>query len=229
MDLPPGLQEALELPLADAILSRRSRRFGLGMTLPSGPLAHASDAEPIPLTELEEAVLVWLGTGVTGLALGDLPPDGLSWMHRWIGRSWPCSVNSHSTELFFTNDAGLHVVRLRGREPEPAAAAPAGPGEEMTRLFREARETLEEGRADLPTGEPGCSPSTPGTSTGPAPPSSSRSRTRPSSTSPSCSSTSTSGTASRWWTSSRAGRAAWSGGWRAGGWDAPRSRSSTSS
>ena len=155
MDLPPGLQEALELPLADAILSRRSRRFGLGMTLPSGPLARASDAEPIPLTELEEAVLVWLGTGVTGLALGDLPPDGLSWMHRWIGRSWPCSVNSHSTELFFTNDAGLHVVRLRGREPEPVAAAPAGPGEEMTRLFREARETLEEGRADLPTGEPG--------------------------------------------------------------------------
>ncbi len=29
------------------------------------------------------------------------------------------------------------------------------PGEAMMRLFREARETLEEGRADLPTGEPG--------------------------------------------------------------------------
>jgi hypothetical protein len=158
MDPPPGLQEALGLPLADAILGRRSRRFGLGMTLPSGPLAHASDAEPVPLTELEEAVLVWLGTGVTGLALGDLPPDGLSWMHRWIGRSWPCSVNSHSTELFFTNDAGLHVARLRGREPDPepvGGAPPADPGEAMTRLFREARETLEEGRADLPTGEPG--------------------------------------------------------------------------
>ena len=117
MELPPGLRDALELPLADALMARRSRRFGLGMTLPTGPLAHASEAEPVPLSELEEAVLVWLGTGVTGLALGDLPPDGLSWMHRWIGRSWPCSVNSHSTELFFTNDAGLHVARLRGREP----------------------------------------------------------------------------------------------------------------
>jgi hypothetical protein len=154
MSLPPGLRDALELPLADAIMTRRSRRFGLGMTLPAGPLAHASDAAPVALSELEEAVLVWLGTGVTGLALGDLPPDGLSWMHRWIGRSWPCSVNSHSTELFFTNDAGLHVVRLRGREPE-IAEAPADPGRAMVGLFRDALLTLEEGRADLPTGEPG--------------------------------------------------------------------------
>jgi hypothetical protein len=158
--VPRGLRAALELPLADAILSRRSRRFGLGMTLPSGPLAHASRSEPVPLSELEEAVLVWLGTGVTGLALGDLPPDGLSWMHRWLGRSWPCSVNSHSTELFYTNDAGLHVVPLRGREPEGATAARAGadPGEAagaMARQVRDARVTLEAGRADLPTGEPG--------------------------------------------------------------------------
>jgi hypothetical protein len=161
MELPPGLRDALELPLADALLTRRSRRFGLGMTLPTGPLAHASRAEPVPLSELEEAVLVWLGTGVTGLALGDLPPDGLSWMHRWIGRSWPCSVNSHSTELFFTNDEGLHVARLRGREPEEeaetarAAPDPGDAAAAMTRLFRDARLTLEEGRADLPTGEPG--------------------------------------------------------------------------
>jgi hypothetical protein len=159
--LPPGLEAAMELPLADALLGRRSRRFGLGMSLPSGPLAYRSDAEPVPLSELEEAVLVWLGTGVTGLALGDLPPDGLSWMHKWIGRSWPCSVNSHSTELFFTNDAGLHVVRLRGREPREGTVAtgpgaePAQAGEAMVRLFRDARLTLEEGRADLPRGEPG--------------------------------------------------------------------------
>jgi hypothetical protein len=158
--LPRGLEAALELPLAEALLGRRSRRFGLGMTLPSGPLAYASDAEPVPLSELEEAVLVWLGTGITGLALGDLPPDGLSWMHRWIGRSWPCSVNSHSTELFFTNDAGLHVVRLRGREPREAVpsrpgAQPAEAGDAMVRRFRDARLTLEDGRADLPRGEPG--------------------------------------------------------------------------
>ena len=87
--LPRGLEAALELPLAEALLGRRSRRFGLGMTLPSGPLAYASDADPVPLSELEEAVLVWLGTGITGLALGDLPPDGLSWMHRGSGARGP--------------------------------------------------------------------------------------------------------------------------------------------
>jgi hypothetical protein len=158
--LPPGLREAFELPLADAILSRRSRRFGLGMSLPSGPLSHRSRSDPVSLSELEEAVLLWLGTGITGLALGDLPPDGLSWMHRWVGRAWPCSVNSHSTELFFTNDSGLHVVRLRGRDPDRGAAAtpaatPSEVVETMVRLLREVRLTLEPGRADLPTGEPG--------------------------------------------------------------------------
>jgi hypothetical protein len=161
MELPQGLAAAFDVGLAEAILTRRSRRFGLGMTLPEGPLAHRSGAEPVPLTELEEAVLVWLGTGTTGLALGDLPPDGLSWMHRWVGRAWPCSCNSHSTELFYTNDDGLHVVRLQGRDPEGGATSPfAGASEAealetMLALFRASRTTLEQGRADLPTGEPG--------------------------------------------------------------------------
>ena len=142
-------------------MARRSRSFGLGMTLPTGPLAHASEAEPVPLSEQEEAVLVWLGTGVTGLALGDLPPDGLSWMHRWIGRSWPCSVNSHSTELFFTNDAGLHVARLRGREPEEEAEAARAASAARASPWRRAAPTC-------PPASRGYSPSTRGTSTGPA-------------------------------------------------------------
>ena len=144
-------------------------------------MAHTSDAEPVPLSELEEAVLVWLGTGVTGLALGDLPPDGLSWMHRWIGRSWPCSVNSHSTELFFTNDAGLHVVRLRGREPQEGTVAtrpgaePAEAGDAMVHLLprRAPDPGGGEGRP-AHAASPGCSPSTPGTSTSPGRASSSR-------------------------------------------------------
>ena len=161
MRIPDGLADAFDAGLAEAILNRRSRRVGLGMALPEGPLAYASEAEAVPLSELEEAVLVWLGTGTTGLALGDLPPDGLSWMHRWVGRSWPCSCNSHSTELFYTNDEGLHVVGLRERDPDDGATASfAGVSQEqalgtMLRLFRETRTTLEPGRADLPTGEPG--------------------------------------------------------------------------
>jgi hypothetical protein len=124
MPVPEGWRVAMQTGLAEAVFSRRSRRFGLGMTLPDGPLAFRSRHDPVPLTELEEALLIWLGTGTTGLALGDLPPDGLSWMQGWDGRSWPCSCNSHSTELFFANDDGLWMVALRDDVQEGPSATP---------------------------------------------------------------------------------------------------------
>ena len=160
MEIPDGLAQALNFGLVDAVLSRRSRRFGLGMSLPEGALAHTSSAPPIPLGELEEAFLVWLGTGATGLALGDLPRHGLEWMHAWGGRSWPCSCNSHSTELFYTNDSGLYLVRPEDA-PDPGGIAPfAGRTPEETldlvlKLFRASSRRIEDGRADLPDGEPG--------------------------------------------------------------------------
>ena len=44
-------------PLLTALLERRSRRFGLGMRIPSGPLAYQSRHKPVPLSEDEEAAL----------------------------------------------------------------------------------------------------------------------------------------------------------------------------
>lgn len=161
VDLPEGMDRALSFGLADAVFSRRSRRVGLGMDLPEGGLSHRSRFEPVPLSEAEEAFLVWLGTGTTGLALADLPPDGLSWMHGWNGRAWPCSCNAHSTELFYTNDEGLHLVRLREDGPVVdganlfAGKGPEGVREAVVDLFRANRTTIEPGRADLPEGEPG--------------------------------------------------------------------------
>ena len=52
--LPPGLQAALEFPLAAALLGRRARRFSLGALIPDGPLAFTSRHAPLPLTELEQ-------------------------------------------------------------------------------------------------------------------------------------------------------------------------------
>jgi len=129
------------------------------MQIPDGPLAYASPHAPVPLSELEQAFLVWIGTGVTGLALADLPTDGIAWMHGFSGRSWPCSCNSHSTELFFTDDDGVHRVALGEDTPDDVAVF-AGRSEDevidhLVRRFRAATSVLEEGRADLPTGEPG--------------------------------------------------------------------------
>jgi hypothetical protein len=154
-----ALRAAFQVPLAEAVFSRRSRRVGLGMRIPDGPLAYESPHAPLALSEAEEAFLVWIGTGVTGLALADLPTNGISWMHGFSGRSWPCSCNSHSTELFFTNDRGVHLVRLGEQTPDDVSVF-AGRSEddamqEMLARFRAATTRLEDGRADLPRGEPG--------------------------------------------------------------------------
>ena len=61
--------------LLDALLARRSRRFGKGMRLNGGPLAYESAHEPAPLSLTEEAALAFAACGVTGFTMGELPYD----------------------------------------------------------------------------------------------------------------------------------------------------------
>ncbi len=161
MGIPEGLDVALKFGFMDSIFTRRSRRFGLGMEIKDGALKHKSLHKPVALTELEEAFLIWSGTGMTGLSLGDLPRTGISWLFQWTGRSWPCSCNSHSTELFYTNDEGVYMVKLHDMMPEPGQTSIFyGTSEEeklekVLTLFRRSLIKLEDGRANLPKGEPG--------------------------------------------------------------------------
>ncbi|MEE9251914.1 MAG: hypothetical protein V3U74_00975 [Thermodesulfobacteriota bacterium] len=161
MEIPKGLYEALNFGLYDSIFTRRSRRFGLGMELTEGTLKHKSRYAPMPLTELEEAMLIWAGTGTTGLALGDMPKTGISWLFQWTGRSWPCSCNSHSTELFYTNDSGVYMVRLFDLMPEDGETSifygksREEQAETALRMFKKSLVKLQDGRADMPKGEPG--------------------------------------------------------------------------
>jgi hypothetical protein len=60
-------------PLLEALLERRSRRFGYGMSMNGGPLACDSARAPQPLTLEEEAALAFAGCGITGFTLADLP------------------------------------------------------------------------------------------------------------------------------------------------------------
>jgi len=77
-----GYEQALKYPFFEAVFNRRSRRFGLGMELADTSLEFKSAHDPVPLNELEEALLVWSGTGLTGLCLADLPPEiGISWVY----------------------------------------------------------------------------------------------------------------------------------------------------
>lgn len=156
------MQQALEYPLFDSIFNRRSRRFGLGMELVDTTLEFKSKYDPIPLSEVEEALLVWSGTGLTGLCLADLPPEnGIDLLCQWTGRTWPSACNNHGTELFFTNDEGLYYVDVKNMLPKNEELdmffnlPREKKMERVLELYRESLIKLEDGRADMPDKMPG--------------------------------------------------------------------------
>ena len=67
------LDLAWSYPLFEALYGRRSRRFGLGFEMPEGPFRYNSAHTAVPLSGIEEALLVGAGAGFSGLALWDLP------------------------------------------------------------------------------------------------------------------------------------------------------------
>jgi hypothetical protein len=119
----PRLQQVLNFSLVSALFGRRSRRFGFGMSIPSGPLAYTSQHEPLPLCEFERALLVSAATGVTGWNFG-IPftineSDSLSnYSLRLTGRTTPSAASIGTSELFFTDDSGIYVTRTRDLTPE---------------------------------------------------------------------------------------------------------------
>ena len=52
------LDELLKFPLMEALIGRRSRRFCMGAEIPDGVLAFKSKQKPIPLSELEQLILL---------------------------------------------------------------------------------------------------------------------------------------------------------------------------
>jgi hypothetical protein len=159
---PPGLADALEYPFFQTVYDRKSRRVGLGMTVGSKILDYRSPYAPVPLSELEEALLCMAGTGLTGLNLGDLDPArGMSTLVQWTTRTWPSSCSNHGTELFFTNDDGTYLLNMFGLVPDPGQVATLSgrPVEDQVEwlvdLYRRARVELRPGRAPLPTTLPG--------------------------------------------------------------------------
>lgn len=159
---PPGLIDALQYPFFQTVFDRKSRRVGLGMTVGSEILDYRSPYAPVPLSELEEALLCVAGTGLTGLNLGDLDPArGMGTLVQWTTRTWPSSCSNHGTELFFTNDDGLYLLDMFGLTPEPGEVSTlSGKSldaqvDYLLELYRRARTELSPGRAPLPTTLPG--------------------------------------------------------------------------
>ena len=127
----PALQSALDFPLVQALLGRRSRRFGLGMALVDGPLAYTSQHDPLPLNETEQMLVLLAAAGNSGWNyLIPRQNAALSAIANYPaaagGRTFPSAAGWHTTELFYTDDDGAYFFPTRD---VPALAEPNVDGE----------------------------------------------------------------------------------------------------
>ncbi len=116
--MPIGLAEALNFPLVEALLGRRSRRFALGAEMPTGPLAFKSDQEPVPLDEHEQMLTLLACSGTSGwhhLLMGSpaYAPHLANYAGAAGGRTFPSAAGFHTLELFFTDDDGVYFLPSR--------------------------------------------------------------------------------------------------------------------
>ena len=162
------LEEAWNVPLFEAIFTRRSRRFGLGMEIKRGPNAYKSEQEPLPLSLEEEAMLSMAATGMSGFNLADMPhtrkedvPEGEAWdgncntMLEYNGRTFPSPCGAHGTELFYTNDEGTYIVKIRGTHPaKMREIAALDDLDKLVEIFKERRIKISDGRIDIPPTSP---------------------------------------------------------------------------
>ncbi|HKD78179.1 MAG TPA: hypothetical protein VKH81_00695 [Candidatus Angelobacter sp.] len=127
--------DPLKVTLFEALLNRRSRRMGMGMSIPDGPFHYASSHKPVPLTEDEEAALAFAACGVTGYALADLSygkDEGGSMLAGRLGRTVASPDAVHAVAVVVTNDRGTWLLK----RPQDFAASEFT---ELTGLAREGR------------------------------------------------------------------------------------------
>lgn len=147
-------------PLLEALIERRSRRFGRGMRLNGGPLAYTSTHPPRPLSLDEEAALAFAGCGLTGYALAELPYDtgdepeagAGNIMTHFVGRTVASGDAMHAVALFVLNDEGAWWLKRPQDFPRtdlPALIEDAR-AHRLTELYQHSRVHLADHRPDPP-------------------------------------------------------------------------------
>jgi len=114
----PGLMDAIQFPLIEALYGRRSRRFALGNSIPDGPLAFTSSHDPLPLSKLEQMLLLTTVAGNTGWQFlipynQNYLPNIPNYSAAAGGRTFPSGAGFHTTEFFFTDDNGTYFFPTR--------------------------------------------------------------------------------------------------------------------
>ena len=152
-----GLEALSERPLLTSILRRRTHRVSRGSSLTAGSMSWTSTEQRMPLTDLEEAVLISL-TGCTGLTMPDRPftdpRNGRPIMAKpnlnMVGRTAGSPDNAQGTHFFLINDSGTYFLR----KLPPPAEGPVSVFDADALLARaaEAKVQLLDHRIDVPNG-----------------------------------------------------------------------------
>lgn len=151
--------DAVAYPLLDALRHRRSRRFGRGMAIASGPFAYRSQQAPQPLSEDEEAFLAFAACGITGYALADLAygsGQGGAMLMGLVGRTISSADAINSVSLVLTNDTATYLIK-RPQDFAPAELREIislAQRDDLLEWYRRSRIKIGEGRAAPPV-QPG--------------------------------------------------------------------------
>src|ERR1700731_3317140 len=135
---------AWQFPLFEALYGRRSRRFGVGFEINEGPFPYHSQGRSLPLSELEEALLVAAGVGVSGTPLWDMARPVAS--AAGLGRTFGSTSGGRRTALFLTNDEGVHVMDPLASATKVRQVETREERANIVAFYRERRKTLRAGR-----------------------------------------------------------------------------------
>ena len=122
------LDHLLRYPLMSAMFGRRARRFGLGMEIPSGPLAFCVAPRAGPASDPWNGPFLFAaGTGVTGWSFGvparPRPPRKKQRIILCVtqGARHPRPGASATPAMLMTDDAGTYLVNTRDITPRAGA------------------------------------------------------------------------------------------------------------
>ncbi|WP_226622736.1 hypothetical protein [Alloyangia pacifica] len=151
-----GLAAFLQEPLARVLWSRRTRRVPRGYSVPAGSASYSSKNEPLPLSKLEEAILI-AATGATGLTMPDRPwqddqtGDPIMSKPNLVmeGRTAGSPDNAQGTYFFMINDEGTYFIR---HLPPPDPGTDPWSEELLLARAEAAKVRILDRRIDVPSG-----------------------------------------------------------------------------
>ena len=158
--LPPGFEDVLNFRLSDALFGRRARRFFMGASIPDGYFKYTSKHEPKPLSELEQMTLLTAMGGNTGwhnliMRAERYAPYLSNYSCSAGGRTFPSAAGFHTSELFFTDNEGVYMLKTRDA---PAMSERTDDGkfdvDELLEVHRGCVHKIYDGRLELPSETP---------------------------------------------------------------------------